>query len=230
MTPSFAFVAFPYVAWILAILGGIYRYRTARYTWSSLSSQTLESRKLYWGSVAWHYAIIPILLAHLFSGLLPGTAAAIVARPWALFILEAIGLGHGLHALAGIAILFARRLGARSQARPVTSAMDWVLLAVLAVQVLTGVATALFVRWGSRWYPETAAPWFWSIARFQPDPAPVLPLPELVQIHFLGGFLVIALFPFTRLVHLVSIPLTYLWRPYQVVCWYRTRGKEAPSP
>jgi nitrate reductase gamma subunit len=37
----------------------------------------------------------------------------------------------------------------------------------------------------------------------------------------LGGFMLIALFPFTRLVHMITFPITYLWRPYQVVIWYR---------
>jgi nitrate reductase gamma subunit len=43
----------------------------------------------------------------------------------------------------------------------------------------------------------------------------------------LGGFLLIAVFPFTRLVHAVTVPITYLWRPYQVVIWNRrlTRTK-----
>ncbi len=230
MTAFFFYVAFPYVAWVLAILGGIYRYRTARYTWSSLSSETLESRTLYWGSVAWHYAIIPILLAHLFAGVFPSAMTVIVANPVALFVLELVGLGLGLLALVGIVTLFVRRLGARSPLRRVTSAMDWVLLVVLGLQVLSGVAIALFVRWGTRWYPVTAAPWMWSIVEFRPDAAPVVALPTLVHFHFVTGFVVILLFPFTRLVHLVSVPITYLWRPYQVVNWYGRRGGGSAAP
>lgn len=223
MTASFFFVAFPYVAWALAIVGGVYRYRTSRFTWSSLSSELLESRGLYWGSVAWHYGIVPILLAHLLAGLFPAAAAAVVAHPAALFALELAGLALGLLAVAGIVTLFLRRLGAGSLPRRATSAMDWVLLLVLTLQAVSGVAIALFERWGARWYPVTAAPWMWSIVALRPDAAPVLPLPTLVHLHFVNGFLVIALFPFTRLVHLVSVPITYLWRPYQVVSWYRAR-------
>lgn len=223
---GFFLVAFPYLAWVAAILGGVYRYRAARYTWSSLSSQTLESRRLYWGSVAWHYAIIPILLAHLLGGVFPSALAAVVAHPAALALLELVGLGLGLLALAGIVALFVRRLGARSPARRVTSVMDWLLLLCLVLQVASGVAIALFVRWGTRWYPVTAAPWMWSIIGLKPDAAPILALPGLVHFHFVGGFVVIALFPFTRLVHLVSVPLSYLWRPYQVVSW---RGPPPPA-
>ncbi len=218
------YVAWPYLAWTLAILGGVYRYFAARYTYSSLSSEMLASRSLYWGSVPWHYGIIPILLAHLLAGVFPGAATAVVSHPAALLVLEAVGLALAFLCTIGIATLFARRLGARSPLRRVTSGMDWVLLAALALQVLSGVAIALSVRWGSRWYPYTAAPWFWSIARLAPDPAPVVALPALVHFHFVNGFLVIALFPFTRLVHLVTVPLDYLWRPYQRVSWLGRRG------
>ena len=55
------FIALPYVALVLAIGGSIHRYRTSRYTWSSLSSQILENRRLFWGSVPWHYGITLIL-------------------------------------------------------------------------------------------------------------------------------------------------------------------------
>ncbi len=230
MIESFLYVAFPYLAWAFAILGGIYRYRTARYTWSSLSSETLESRTLYWGSVAWHYGIIPILVAHLVAGLFPRAALAAVSSPAALFVLELVGLGLALLALVGVVTLFLRRLGARSPARRVTSTMDWVLLALLVLQVATGIAIALAVRWGSRWYPVTAAPWMWSIVRFQPDASPVVALPTLVHVHFVNGFLLIGLFPFTRLVHLVSVPVTYLWRPFQVASWHGPRAGSRSAP
>ncbi len=48
---SFLFISFPYVAFALAIFGGLYRYFTDRFTFSSLSSQLLEGRELYWASV-----------------------------------------------------------------------------------------------------------------------------------------------------------------------------------
>ncbi len=217
------FVAWPYLALALAILGGAYRYFTARYTYSSLSSQMLTSRSLFWGSVPWHYGIIPILLAHLFAGLFPSATARAVSHPAALFALEVVGLALAFLCLLGIVTLFARRVGARSPLRGVTSGMDWVLLIVLGLQVLTGAGIALFIRWGSRWYPVTAAPWFWSIVRLDPDPTPVVALPTPVLLHFAGGFLVIALFPLTRLVHAAAVPLSYLWRRYQLVSWHGRR-------
>ena len=97
--------------------------------------------------------------------------------------------------------------------------------------MLTGAAVAWLDRWGSHWFLSTAAPWLWSLVQLQPDAATVAPLPALIQFHFLLGFAVILLFPFTRLVHVVMLPIYYLWRPYQVVVWYRDpRRRLAPVP
>ena len=54
----------PYVVTTLAIVGTIVRWRTAEFTVSLLSSQLLESRKLYWGSVPFHWGLTLILIGH----------------------------------------------------------------------------------------------------------------------------------------------------------------------
>lgn len=224
------FIAVPYLALALAVGGGIWRYRTSRFSWSSLSSQLLEQRRLFWGSVPWHYAIIAILLAHLLAGVSPSAWAWVVGGPWRLAILEWLGLSLALLAIVGIVLLFVRRIGSASMPRLQTSGMDWVLLVLLALQVTTGAGTALFLRWGSLWYLHTAVPWFWSLPGLDPRIEAIIPLPALVKLHFVNGFVLIGLFPFTRLVHLVSVPLGYLWRPYQVVVWAKARRAGRPAP
>jgi nitrate reductase gamma subunit len=101
------------------------------------------------------------------------------------------------------------------------------LLALLLVQVVLGFWVALFFRWGADWYLHTAVPWIVSLVKLQPEVATVTTLPWVVKLHILGGFLLIAVFPFTRLVHAVIWPITYLWRPYQVVVWNRERASAA---
>jgi nitrate reductase gamma subunit len=215
------FIVFPYVAVILAIGVGLYRYFSGRYTYSSLSSQLLENRKLFWGSVPWHYGITLILLAHLLAWLFPGAAAAILGNSIRLFVFEAVGLALALFAALGVILLIIRRLPTDSRARSVTSGMDWILLFFLLVQVFTGIGVALFDRWGSLWYLSTAVPWLWSLLLLHPDFSTVTALPALIQFHLVWGFAIILLFPFSRLVHIFTVPIEYLWRPYQVVVWYR---------
>jgi nitrate reductase gamma subunit len=49
-------------------------------------------------------------------------------------------------------------------------------------------------------------------------------LPAVVKLHAVNAFFLVAIFPFSRLVHVVSVPLSYLARPYQVVIWNRRQG------
>lgn len=220
MLDTFWFAVFPYLTVAVAILGGVWRYRADRFSYSSQSSQFLENRTLFWGSVAWHYGIIAVLLAHIAALAFSGPWADLVADPTRLYTLEVIGLGLGFAAFLGLVVLVARRFDDRRVAA-VTSPADWLLLAVLVAQVGLGLAVALAYRWGSDWYVHTVEPWIASLFQLQPEVELMGRLPVVVQLHALGGFLLVALFPFTRLVHVVTFPITYLWRPYQVVIWNR---------
>jgi nitrate reductase gamma subunit len=210
------FVVFPYVAVVLAIGGGVHRYRHDRFSYSTLSSQLLENRSLFWGSVPWHYGIVVVLLAHLLGFLMPAMWQRIIATPTALYTIEIVGFAFGFAALIGLCVLFARRF-TFERIRAVTSPMDWVLLAVLLAQVASGVWVSLVYRWGADWYVDTAVPWLVSLVSLNPQIQYVSSLPFMVKLHMLNGFLVIALFPFSRLVHLIMFPFWYLWRPYQLV-------------
>lgn len=218
---AFLFIAFPYLALTLAIGVSLYRRRVRPYTYSSLSSQLLENRKLFWGSVPWHYGITLILLAHLLAALLPGAAAWLLGNRIRLLVLELTGISLAFYAFFGLIILIIRRLPTGSRTRRVTSYMDGIVLGFFLVQVATGLSIAIFDRWGSLWYLQTAAPWFWSLVKFHPDMTTVIALPGFVKLHFVLGFAIILLFPFSRLVHLIMFPFKYLWRPYQVVVWNR---------
>lgn len=214
------FGVFPYVAIIIAVVGTIWRYYNRPFSFSSLSSQFLENRQLFWGSVPWHYGILLILTAHLLAWLFPGIWANIIGAPTRLYILEVTGLALALTTLVSLILLIWRRLSS-SRILIVTSFMDWVLLLVLLTQVALGFWVALFFRWGADWYVHTAAPWLSSLFTLNPEVQHVSALPWVVKYHLLGGFIILTLFPFTRLVHMLSFPIGYLWRPVQVVIWNR---------
>lgn len=220
------FGAFPYVAILLAAVVTPWRYFGNRFSYSSLSSQFLENRRLFWGSVPWHYGILFVLTGHLVGFLIPRAVLAWNGVPLRLYVLEGTALAFGLLALWGLILLVIRRAAA-ARIRAVTSAMDVVLLLVLLAQVAAGVGIAVFYRWGSSWYAGFAVPYLWSILRLSPDVALVAHLPFLVQFHVVGAFVVLALLPFTRLVHLLSLPYSYVWRPNQVVIWNRRPGTGA---
>jgi nitrate reductase gamma subunit len=218
------FVAFPYLAIIIAVLVGVYRYFIDRYSFTSLSSQFLETRKLFWGSVPWHYGVVIVLTAHVLALLVPMLWAILVGGQVRLYVFELTGWALALGSIFGLTMLVVRRL-LTPRAMAVTSWIDWLLLSDLLLQVVLGFIVAFFYRWGSLWYLHTAVPWLVSLATFTPQTQYVSALPPLVQLHFLNGFLLILIFPFTRLVHLVTFPITYWWRPYQVVIWNRGDAK-----
>ena len=227
MWNTILFAVIPYLAVVIAVLGGIWRYRTDRFSYTNQSSQFLERRALFWGSTAWHYGILLVLGAHVLAMVIWEPWASLTANPTRLYVLEVIGLALTLLALAGLLVLFVRRMVV-PRVTSVTSLADWLLLLVLVAQVALGLWIGVGYRWGSEWYVQTAVPWLHSLFKLNPKTEYVAVLPDVVRVHTVLGFALVALFPFTRLVHVVTFPVTYLWRSYQVVLWNRRPGAARP--
>jgi nitrate reductase gamma subunit len=232
MLDNLFYIIFPYAAITLAIVITVQRYLKRGFTYSSLSSQFLESDELFYGSIPWHVGILVVLTGHVIGFALPRQVLWFNGVPARLYILETTALLFGLLALVGIVSLIVRRLTS-ARIRAVTSWMDVVVLLVLLVQVALGVYTALFYRWGSSWYATSAVPYLRSLFTLQPDLKMIAPLPMVVKAHILNAFIFLAILPFSRLVHMLVVPIHYLWRPYQVVIWNWDRRKirgQAPRP
>jgi nitrate reductase gamma subunit len=216
---AFLFGVFPYLAVALTVVGAFRRFRALRDTVTTSSSQMLESRLQYWGSVSWHYAILLVLLAHLLAIFLPGLVETLLSSPGRLVAIEVTGFALGLTALWGLVVLGLRRLTLRGE----TTWLDWTVMALLLVQVATGVVVAASARWGLAWFTFLATPWLGSLVRLAPRVDLMANLPVTMKIHALNAFLLVALVPYTRLAHILVAPLEYLWRLPQVVIWRRPR-------
>jgi len=214
------FVIFPYISLTLFIAVTAYRSIFRPFTVSSLSSQLLERKKLYWGSVPFHYGVVLILLMHLLALLFPEGLRLWNAVPIRLYLLEFSGFVLGLWSLAGLVILVWRRIS-DARIRVVTSWVDILVLLLTLVSVLSGVLTAAGHRWGSTWFTGIFTPYVWSILSLQPRPELVAPLPWMIQLHVVNLFVLLAVFPFSRLIHIITWPLGYLFRPWQIVVWVR---------
>ena len=225
MVDNFLFGILPYIVIVIAVGGLIWRYLTNQFSYSSISSQFLEYRQLFWGSVPWHYGIIAVVIGHLIGIFLPSSVIAFNQVPLRLYILEGAAFALGLLALAGLIFLLLRRT-TNPRIRVVTSGMDLVLLLLVLFQVITGDVIAIFYRWGTAWFVYTAAPYFLSLAKFSPEVGYMASLPLLVKVHAVNTAVLLAIAPFTRMVHMMTIPVAYLWRPYQVVMWYRRKFQQ----
>lgn len=215
---NFFFIALPYIALSVFVIGTIWRYRSVKFKVSSLSSQFLEGRTLFWGSVPFHLGILILFIGHLIGFLFPRTVIAWNSHPVRLLIIEISAFIFAIAVLIGLINLFFRRM-TNPLIKAVTSKMDIGILLLLLVQVITGLWIAYFFRWGSSWFAAVISPYLWSIFVLQPDITAVSAFPWMVKLHIIGAFTIIFLIPFSRLVHILVPPINYLWRPYQLVYW-----------
>ncbi len=218
MNDFFLFAIFPYLSMGVFFLVTIQRYRQRTFTYSSLSSQFLENKHHFWGSVPFHYGILFVLAGHVAAFLIPKTLLSWNSVPLRMFLLEVTGLALAILTLVGLLNIVIRRWN-NLRTRTVTTWSDWAVYLLLTIQVLSGISIAVFLGWGSSWFAASAAPWLWSLVRLNPDVSFVAPLPFMVKLHIINAFLLIGFFPFTRLVHVLVLPNPYLWRKTQVVLW-----------
>lgn len=214
----FLFAVFPYVAIVLAIVATVMMYRTNKFKFSSLSSQFLERDNLFWGSVPWHYGILAVLFGHLIGFCFPREVLLFGSVPVRLLIMEISGLIFGLTALVGLVLLIRRRIE-NKRISVVTSKSDVLILSLLLIQVCTGVATAIFYRWGINWYATSMVPYLRSLFVLSPELQFIDSMPWTVKVHILNAFVIVSVIPFTRFLHFLIIPFWYLWRPWQRVIW-----------
>ena len=224
------FAIWPYAAVLTCVVFFIYRYLTDRFSFSSQSSQFVAaSRSQSWGSVPWHYGVLVVLLIHLVGFSLPNQWGSALGQVTFLSVSEVTGWVITSFLIFGLVTLTARR-ALNPRVRVTTTVPDWILLFLLLTIVILGLFQAIVYAWGSLWFLNPVVPWLQSLLMFNPQVSGVTTLPLIPKIHIVLGFLLIAILPFTRLVHAVSAfrLFTYINRPYQVVIWY-AKGAESGS-
>jgi len=228
---NFLYIALPYLAITLCVVGCIYRYRATGFKFSSLSSQFLDSEKLFFGSMLFHWSLLVVFVGHLLAFLFPAWVLSVNSNAANLVIYEMLGFTFGLGALIGLVWLFIRRVG-NARVQMVTNRMDILIELMIIVQAALGCWIAFSYRWGSSWFASDLSPYLWSILKLNPQIAVVSDMPSAVVVHVVVAFVILALIPFTRLVHFLVAPFSYLARPYQQVIWNwdRKRVRDANAP
>lgn len=219
------FLALPYASLALFVAVTILRLRQRPFSVSSLSSQLLENKRLYWGSIPFHWGVVLILLGHLVALLVPRGVLWWNAVPARVYLLEGSGAALALWALIGLIVLLWRRASV-PRIRAVSSTMDYVVLVLLLAQLASGLWTATSFRFGSSWFAGVMTPYLWSLLTLRPRPELLLDMAWPIQVHVVGFFVLLAVLPFSRLIHMLTLPLGYLVRPWQIVIWTRRpRGR-----
>lgn len=225
---DFFFGTYPYIALTVLLLGSIARYERDPFTWKSSSSQLLRRRQLIVGSVLFHLGVLVIFVGHLVGLLTP------------IQVFDALGIGHGFKqllaviaggvagvmALVGGGMLLHRRL-TDPRIRATSTFADTGILILLLAQLVLGVGT-IFVSLQHLDGEEMTKFMAWALGIFTFDgqaASYITDVHPLFKAHLVLGLTIFLLFPFTRLVHMLSVPVRYLWRPgYQIV---RTKKRGA---
>ncbi|MAS03305.1 MAG: respiratory nitrate reductase subunit gamma [Ahrensia sp.] len=222
------FGIYPYIALVVLILGTIVRYDREPYTWRSGSSQLLRRKQLVWGSVLFHVGVLVIFFGHLI-GLL---------TPIALF--DMLGISHGakqllaiiaggiagIMAIVGGTLLVHRRLF-DARVRATSSFSDTLIIILLWIQLALGLLTIpVSLQHLDGHEMVKFMTWAQGIFTFNLDASSYVAEASIIfKLHLVLGLTILLLFPFTRLVHMLSVPVRYMWRPgYQVV---RERNRRA---
>jgi nitrate reductase gamma subunit len=221
----------PYLV-ALTLLGGlVWRYRYDQFGWTTRSSQLYESRLLRIASPLFHYGLFVVLMGHLLGLLIPKSWTDLVVSQ-ETYHMVALGAGTvaGIATLVGIGLLIYRR----RTTGPVflaTTRNDKLMYVVLTAAIVLGMIATLtgghYPSGEEHNYRETVSIWFRSLLVFSPDVEAMAESTWQFQVHVLVGLSLIALVPFSRLVHAFTVPLHYLFRPYVV---YRSRDAVAPTP
>ena len=211
---TLAFLVLPYLSLTIFAVGHLYRYFTDPFGWNSRSSELLDKKSLKYGAYLFHGGILLTLLGHCGGLLIPQAlfdAAGINGEAHTRMAIT-VGAVIGLAAFAGILGLTGRRI-AKDRIRRTTSAGDWATLLLLLGVVSAGLYNVFF---GGYYVLDTIAPWIRSIVTLAPEPGLMRDVPATYQVHILGAFILFAFSPFSRLVHIWSVPLGYLFRRYLV--------------
>ncbi|MER5945567.1 respiratory nitrate reductase subunit gamma [Streptomyces sp. NPDC001904] len=212
----------PYVAVVLLVVGTIWRYRYDKFGWTTRSSQVYESKLLNIASPVFHYGILFVLAGHLVGLFIPMSwteKVGVSEHTYHMFSLIG-GTFAGVLTVCGIfMLLFRRRF--KAPVFRATTRNDKLMYLVLLAAIVLGMTAKLTHASGDGYnYRESIGPWSRSLFTLSPDIDLMHGVPVLYQIHAVVGMSLIALVPFTRLVHMFSAPVQYLFRPYVV---YRSR-------
>lgn len=222
---QFAFQLYPYIALAVFFIGSWARFDRAAYTWRSGSSQLLSDRGMRVGSNLFHIGVLAILAGHLVGLLTPHAVyAAFITAPQKQLLAMVVGGVFGVLCFVGISILLVRRLF-NPRVRATGTFGDTLVLVLLFAQLVLGmISIAVSTQHMDGSVMIALGEWAQHIVTFRAGAADfITDVPWIYKAHIFLGMTLFLIAPFTRLVHVWSIPVSYLWRPYQVV-----RRRQAP--
>ena len=217
MFNQFLWVIFPYLCVAIFFIGHIARFKFDKFSWTAKSSEFIEKKRLQWGSLMFHLGIIPVAMGHFVGLVIPASWLRTLGVNDHLYHIGAVYIGSifGIITLIGMLLLTTRRI-TQKNIRKLSSASDIIVNFLLLIIVCMGCYATLVTNAVTPDfdYRTSISIWFRDLFVFSPDATLMANVPITFKIHVLLGFTIMALWPFTRLVHVWSVPLTYVSRSY----------------
>lgn len=223
-------IILPYLAIAVFLVGLWWRYRADQFGWTSGSTQIFEQKILGWAGPAFHYGALMAIGGHVIGLLVPKafTEAIGVSENTYRWFSAIAGAVAGAICVVGFVGLVYRRV-TNVRVRRTTSRTDLAVYALLVILIGLGcwMTFAHNLLTAQPYdYRDSISDWWRSLFILQPDVDAVENANTVYQIHAIVAWAFWALFPFSRLVHALSIPLQYLGRPYIL---YRRRYASTPT-
>ncbi len=218
---DFIFGVYPYIAGTIFLLGSWIRFDREQYTWKADSSQLLGNKGMRLASNVFHVGILGIFFGHAAGMLLPHSWWQAVATDIQhQYLAIYAGMLFGGMALLGSALLLHRRY-TNKRVKAISRARDnfiifWLLLtATLGLSTIP--ASLQHAAGGDVSTMLVLADYVKGIATLNVNADLIRDVSLAYKIHMFFGMTIFLVFPFTRLVHVWSVPVTYLGRAYQIV-------------
>ena len=216
----FLFGVYPYVALTIAIIGTWVRFDLSQYSWKTGSTQMLRSKNMRLASNLFHVGIIVVLLGHLFGMLTPHFLYdRFISAGNKQILAVVVGGIAGVFCWFGLVMLLWRRFTDERISHTSTFS-DKLVLVLLFIQLNLGLISIFTsVKHLDGYTMMNLAGWAQDITVLRPwQAAARIEQTDLIyQLHMALGITLIAIFPFTRLIHIISAPIWYFGRRYQIV-------------
>ncbi|WP_296242857.1 MULTISPECIES: respiratory nitrate reductase subunit gamma [unclassified Psychrobacter] len=216
----FLFGVYPYIALTIAIIGTWVRFDLSQYSWKSGSTQMLRTKNMRLASNLFHVGIIVVLLGHLFGMLTPHFLYdRFISAGHKQILAVVVGGIAGVFCWFGLVMLLWRRF-TDDRISHTSSFSDKLVLVLLFIQLNLGLISIFTsVKHLDGYTMLNLAGWAQDITILRPwQAAARIEQTDLIyQLHMALGITLIAIFPFTRLIHIISAPVWYFGRRYQIV-------------
>ncbi len=216
---NFFFLIYPHIALTIFWVGLIYKLIHNQPQIKTHSSTFFEKRNMRWAANFFHIGIISVFFGHLFGLLTPEWLYHLVVdsetKRW---LAITMGGTFGTIALIGLLGLIYRRM-TQKNIQVTSNFAEIAILFLFLVEIVLGLSSIESTASESiRNYTDLGA-WAQAIVSFKADAFQIIQGHDITyKIHIVIGLTIFLLVPFTKLMHIFTVPLSYIFRKgYQIV-------------